>query len=97
VGSDDKSKVNYDDIPQTYRGMCKMVTFKSVGWRNVSVGGFLGLLVLAAAITLAGVKTENGELWLNLGAALLFSPIKLCGQIYRTIRRDGSLYGVFET
>ncbi len=70
--------------------------FKSVGWLNVSIGGFLGLLVLAAAITLASVKTRKGESWLNLGAALLFSPIKMCGQIYPTIRRDGSLYGMVE-
>ena len=86
MGSEDKSKINYDDIPQTYRGMCKTMKFKSVGWRNVSIGGFLGLLVLAAAITLASVKTENGGLWLNLGAALLFSPIT---SMIRYTRRFG--------
>lgn len=61
VRRSDKSKINYEDISDIYKGMCKMVKFKSVEWRIVSVWDFLALLALAAAIILASEKTENGE------------------------------------
>lgn len=76
VRSTDKSKTNHEGIPDSYKGMCKMVKFRSVGWRNESVWGLLGLLALAAAITLASVKTVRGELWLHLGVVALFSRIR---------------------
>ena len=50
-------------IPKAYEAMAGMVKFNAVGWLNVSVSGFLGLLFLAAAITLASIKTKD-ELWL---------------------------------
>ena len=60
------SEVNVD-IPQRLRGLCRMGKFRSVGWRNVSVWGLLGLLSFAAAVSIASVKTEAEELWLVVG------------------------------
>ena len=54
------------EISEEYRGMCSMGKFKSVGWRNVSVWGFSGLLFLAASISLASVQTKEEELWLGV-------------------------------
>jgi len=56
----------YDGIAPEYRGMCKMGKFRSVGWRNMSVVGFLGLLFLASMVTLASIRAENGDLWITL-------------------------------
>lgn len=39
--------------PPDWRGICQMKELKSVGWRNFSIWGFLGLLSLAGGITLA--------------------------------------------
>ncbi len=57
---------DYDGIAPEYRGMCKMGKFRSVGWRNMSVVGFLGLLFLASMVTLASIRAENGDLWITL-------------------------------
>ena len=59
---------DYDGIPPGWRGICQMGKFKSVGWRNVSVWGFLGLLAIAGGVTVASFKTKEEELWLVLGA-----------------------------
>ena len=58
---------DYDNIPQEFEGLCKMGKFISVGWRNVSVWGFVGLLVFAAGVSLASIRTEEEELWLVVG------------------------------
>lgn len=50
-------------IPSNYQSMRQMVKFKTVGWRNVSVGGFCGLLLLAAGISLASVRGSE-DFWL---------------------------------
>ena len=50
-------------IPAPYASLACMVKFNTVGWLNVSVWGFCGLLFLAASITLASIKTKD-ELWL---------------------------------
>lgn len=60
------------NVPLNYQGMCRMGKFKSTGWQNVSFWGLFGVLFLAAAISLASVKSEKGELWLVLGAVLLY-------------------------
>lgn len=57
---------DYDSIVPEYRDMCGMGKFKSVGWRNVSVVGFLGLLLLASVVTLASIRAKNGDLWITL-------------------------------
>ena len=57
-----------------------MREFKSVGWRNVSVWGFLGLLSLAGGITLASCRTRDQSLWLVKGAKRAF------GAICRTVK-----------
>lgn len=44
-----------------------MGKFTSVGWRNVSVWGLVGLLVFAAGVALASNHTEEEELWLVFG------------------------------
>lgn len=45
--------------PPNLRGTCHMGKFKSVGWRNVSVWGLVGLLSLCGAVSLASVATET--------------------------------------
>ena len=67
---------DYHGIPPEYRAMCSMGKFRSTGWTNVNVGGFLGLLFLAAAISLASIKTEEDKLWLVVGAYLLNEALR---------------------
>ncbi|KAL8783281.1 MAG: hypothetical protein Q9213_004715 [Squamulea squamosa] len=55
------------DIPPGFEGICSMVKFNSVGWRNVSVWGFLGLLFLAGGISLGSCRTEEEKLLLVVG------------------------------
>ena len=62
---------DYENIPPDYRGICEMGKFKGVGWRNVSVVGFLGLLLLALLITMASIRTEDGHLWITVGIKAL--------------------------
>ena len=64
------------EIPQRFRGLCKMGKFHSVGWRNVSVWGLFGLLTFCAFVTLASVKTENDELWITIWARSLKRVLK---------------------
>ena len=47
-----------------YSDICAMGKFKSVGWRNVSVIGLFGLLFLPIGISLASIRSEDGQLWL---------------------------------
>lgn len=67
---------DYESIPPRFRGLWKMGKFNSVGWRNVSVWGFLGLLSLAAGVSLASVKTEEQELWLVVGFRLIGKALR---------------------
>lgn len=62
----------FGNIPENHHGMCKIGKFKSTGWKNVSFWGLFGVLFLAAAIGLASVRNEKEELWLVLGAVLLY-------------------------
>jgi len=52
-------------VPEPYEAAARMVKFNADGWLNGSVWGFCGLLFLAAAITLASIKTKD-ELWLTI-------------------------------
>ena len=72
-------------IPPNLRGICHMGKFKSVGWRNVSVWGFLGLLSLAGAISLASITTEDEELWLVVGARSLVRALQWGMRLLRKI------------
>ncbi|KAL8769418.1 MAG: hypothetical protein Q9209_004646 [Squamulea sp. 1 TL-2023] len=54
-------------IPPGYEGICNMVKFNSIGWQNVSVWGFLGLLFLAGGISLGSCRTEEEKLLLVVG------------------------------
>lgn len=74
-----------DHIPPNLRGICHMGKFRSVGWRNVSVWGFLGLLSLAGAISLASITTEDEELWLVVGARLLNRALQWGMRLLRKI------------
>lgn len=65
-----------NDIPPNLRQICHMGKFTSIGWRNVSVWGLIGLLSLCGAIALASITTENNELWLILGARLLTHALR---------------------
>lgn len=71
-GKESRLDKDFHQIPSNYRGICRMGKFKSTGWQNVSVWGLFGLLFLAAAISLASVKSEKEELWLVLGAVLTY-------------------------
>ena len=62
---------DFQDIAPNYRGMCQMLKYRTVGWRNVSAAGFWSLLVLAAGVSIASVRTEKEELWLVVGARRL--------------------------
>lgn len=62
--------------PPNLRGICQMGKFKSVGWRNVSFWGLVGLLSLCGAVSLASVATEDEELWLIVGVRLLTRAIR---------------------
>ena len=65
-----------ESAPPNYRGMCHMVKFRSVGWQNVSFWGFFGLLALAAGISLASVRNEEGELWLCVGVRSFYRALR---------------------
>lgn len=78
---------DYYRIPQPYRRMCDMGKFKSVGWRNVSVSGFAGLLFLAGSISLASVQTKEGDLWLGVGAqAVMYVSSWSLGKVRQVLR-----------
>lgn len=62
---------DFQNIPSNYQGMCQMLKYRTVGWRNVSASGFWGLLVLAAGVSIASVRTEKEELWLLIGIRYL--------------------------
>lgn len=68
---------NYQAIPPQFQGICNMIKFKSVGWRNVSVWGFFGLLLFAIAVSVASIKTEDEDLWLTVGARQLVLALRL--------------------
>ncbi|MCJ1383780.1 hypothetical protein MMC17_006894 [Xylographa soralifera] len=50
-------------VPESYEALARMVKFNAVGWLNVSVWGFCGLLLFAAMTTLGSIRTGD-ELWL---------------------------------
>ena len=56
------------NIPPNYRGICRLVKFRTVGWRNISAWGLIGLLALPLAITLASMRTEEDEFWIAIFA-----------------------------
>lgn len=58
---------DYKDIDPMYRGICKMVKFKSNGWRNVNFWGLLSLLGLVCGTSVASLRTEHGDVWLMVG------------------------------
>lgn len=78
-------------IPPPYRRMCDMGKFKSVGWRNVSVWGFAGLLFLAGSISLGSIKTEEGNLWLVVGAQVVMRTFSWSSGKAKQIMRTLSL------
>ena len=68
------------DTPPGFEDVCKMVKFKSTGWRNVSTWGFLGVLIFAAGVSLGSCRTEEKqELFL----------VVACRAVYRLLGRLG--------
>ena len=59
-------KLFHVEIPPEYRGLCTLGKFQTVGWRNVSAWGLLGLFAFALAITLASIQTEEEEFWITV-------------------------------
>ena len=69
--------VNYQDI-------CNMVKVRTIGWRNVSVWGLLGLLSLAALISLSSFKTADDQLLLTIALRMLVqAPMEALSLIKR--------------
>jgi hypothetical protein len=46
-----------------YQGMYRMYKFKSTGWRNVCVSGFMSAMVVGLVITVIGIAGRNEQLW----------------------------------
>ena len=67
-----QAEYNKATILSQYQRIRSMVKFNSVGLRNVSTWGFLGLLAMAGAVLLGSIKTEDEELWLALGVRRLY-------------------------
>ena len=61
-------RYHFQRLPPGYHDICHMGKFKATGWRNVSGGGFFGLLILAATVSVGSIKSKDDELWLALGA-----------------------------
>ena len=57
------------DIPQIYKGICGLGKFKSVGWRNVSVSGYLGTLLVALLVLLGSCRYQDGRIRLSEGGS----------------------------
>ena len=53
----------YDALPQYMRRVCTMFKFRSVGWRNVSVGHLLGIIFGGVIVLVAGINTSDDQLW----------------------------------
>lgn len=78
----------WQEIPPDHQEMCKMGKFRSKGWRNVSVWGFLGIHFSVMAIFVASTKTEDETLWLAVGAQHIYqASCWLLGTINRVFWR----------
>lgn len=69
-------------IPSGFEGICNLVKFNSVGWRNVSVWGFLGLLLLSGGISLGSCRNEEDKLLLVVGFEKSYKGVRwLCSRL----------------
>ena len=75
-------------IPDEYRAICNIGKFRSTGWRNVSVVGFLGLLSLAAGVALASCETGDGTLWIVVAARLIKRGVKVGSETLCSVIRN---------
>ena len=66
-------------------GICDIYKFKTVGWRNVSVWGFVGLMGVAVSIVLLSVEGSEEELWLEKGVAKLGTPLRPVFRVPKTV------------
>ena len=82
---------DFGGVPPRYRGLCKMGKFHSVGWRNVSFWGLLGLLSLAGGVSLAGVRTKDEELWLVIGPSFCIHGFRWAWSKTRELPWEGHL------
>ena len=88
---------DYEGIDPGYKGICQIVKFRSTGWRNVNVWGFLSLLGLVGATFVASVKTEEGNLWLMLGVRSLPQWWWTAYEVLQMIRSNLPLRSRFST
>jgi hypothetical protein len=65
------------DTQPEYRGVCRPFKFKSVGWKNISVGGVMLCVVGWLLLIIGSIKKEE-ELWIEV-------PL---GKLYTFISRD---------
>jgi hypothetical protein len=54
-----------DVMDPRYRGACNTYKFKSTGWQNVWVFGYLGAIFGSLLIIMIGIPKENEELWIE--------------------------------
>lgn len=81
--------VDRHNISGDYQAICKMGKFRSQGWRNVSVWGFLGIHFAGAAIFVASIKTEDERLWLAIGTQHVYqASCWLIGAIHQVFWRS---------
>lgn len=48
-----------------WEGMCTLYKFKSLGWKNISVAGFLGEFLVGVLVFFVGITREDEELWIE--------------------------------
>jgi hypothetical protein len=55
-------RINFMDTTPRLRGLCNMYKFKSTGWRNISIAGFLSAVGGGLMVLFLGRTTENEDL-----------------------------------
>jgi hypothetical protein len=58
-------RINLMERTPIYWGMCNIYKFRSTGWKNINVAGFLGLIGLGLLLMLLSVTREEEELWIE--------------------------------
>ena len=58
---------DFAQLNPKYRGICRMVKFRSNGWLNVNLWGLLSLAGLVYVTFIGSLIVEDGDLWQILG------------------------------
>jgi hypothetical protein len=49
-----------DDLPEKYRGICKLVKIRTVGWRNTNFVGVIGIILVVLFMWITSRNLEDG-------------------------------------